>query len=284
MMIEKGGGLPASRPKVERMTPSIQTMSILRLNRRTVSAQHLHAGETAIQLAPTTNAYAAEATQPSAVLELFTSQGCSSCPPADRLLADYANKGDVLALSFHVDYWNYLGWNDTFSKAEFTDRQKLYATTLGRRGIYTPQVIINGRDHAVGSRQRDIETVMASQARGDRSALPTKLEVKRNGGTIDISTQNGTGDTTLYVVYYGRAKQEDIQRGENRGRTITYHNVVGDMAMAGMMKGGALQVQLPLAGMKQKGYDGCAFILQKVTADGTPGAIIGAAVMNDLNS
>ncbi|MEM1316887.1 MAG: DUF1223 domain-containing protein [Pseudomonadota bacterium] len=236
-----------------------------------------------MQLPFTGNTLAAEATQPSAVLELFTSQGCSSCPPADRLLGEYVADGDVLALSFHVDYWNYLGWSDTFSKEEFTNRQKLYALSLGRRGIYTPQVVINGRDHAVGSRKAEIEAMLTAHSRNG-AALQAQLDVTKNDGAIDVSTKSDLGNATLWVVYYDREKSVEIQRGENRGRTITYHNVVGDMAMVGMMKDGKLQVQLPLAGIKQKGYDGCAFVLQKQTADGTPGEIIGAAVMKDLNS
>ncbi|EFL89648.1 conserved hypothetical protein [Ahrensia sp. R2A130] len=270
------------RPRQARKS-NVMKLHIPSLSRRTALAFALLAGATAMQVLPTDKAMAADATQPSAVFELFTSQGCSSCPPADKLLGEYVKDGDVLALSFHVDYWNYLGWGDTFSKAEFTERQKLYAASLGRNGIYTPQVIINGRDHAVGSRKGEIEATRASQERGKSSALTTKLTVTRGGDSIEVSSEAGTEDATLWVVYFDREKQVKIGRGENRGRTITYHNVVGDMAMAGMMKSGALNVQLPLASMKQKGYDGCAFILQKVTANGTPGAIIGAAVMNDLN-
>src|SRR5512140_911562 len=99
----------------------------------------------------------AVAAEPRAVLELFTSQGCSSCPPADAVFASYAGRDDVIALSFHVDYWDYLGWNDTFASRENTDRQRSYAATRGDRQVYTPQIVVNGRDHVVGSDRLALE-------------------------------------------------------------------------------------------------------------------------------
>ncbi len=230
-------------------------------------------------LSATTGAMAAD--QPRAVVELFTSQGCSSCPAADKILSRYAEEGDVLALSFHVDYWNYLGWKDTFSKAEFTERQQRYAASFQRRGIYTPQAVVNGRNHAVGSRKGQIEGLI-NQYIDRGQGLTVALNTSRDDEKVRISTSEPAGNATLWVVYYDKKKRVAIKRGENRGRTITYHNVVGDVSMMGMMKEGKLDITLPIEEMRRKGYDACAVVLQQTTAFGTPGAILGATVIGDL--
>lgn len=221
------------------------------------------------------------ADQPKAVVELFTSQGCSSCPPADDILAQYAKSSDVLALSFHVDYWNYLGWKDTFSKPAFSDRQRRYAVSFKRRGVYTPQAVVNGRDHAVGSRDRDIKKLMNGyHASGKGLTVP--VTAKMDSDSVRISTDQPSGEATLWIVYFDKKKKVAIKRGENRGRTITYHNVVRDMAMLGMMKSGKLDVTLPLEELKRSGADAYAVIVQDTTAQGTPGAIIGATVVDNF--
>lgn len=225
----------------------------------------------------------AAADQPRAVVELFTSQGCSSCPAADKILADYAAKGDVLALSFHVDYWNYLGWKDTFSKAEFTDRQQRYALSFQRRGVYTPQAVVNGRNHAVGSRKRDIEKLIKTYLKNGKG-LTVPISARRSSDKIHVTTSVPSGNATLWMVYFDKKRKVKIKRGENRGKTITYHNVVRDVSMMGMMKDGKLDVTLPLAEMKRKGFESCAILLQQNTSAGTPGAILGATVINDLES
>ncbi len=221
--------------------------------------------------------------QPSAVVELFTSQGCSSCPAADKILSQYAKTDNVLALAFHVDYWNYLGWEDTFSKAEFTERQRRYAASFKRRGVYTPQAVINGQAHAVGSRRDDIESLLKSQKNEGRG-LTVPINAVRNSDNLRITASENSGDATLWIVYFDKQHQVKILRGENRGRTISYHNVVREMTMVGMMKNGKLDVTLPLKEMRRKGHESCAIILQKATSAGTPGAILGATVVNDLDS
>lgn len=219
--------------------------------------------------------------QPRAVVELFTSQGCSSCPPADKILADYVKSKDVLALSFHVDYWNYLGWKDTFSKAQFTDRQQRYAVSFRRRGVYTPQAVVNGRDHAVGSRKGDIEGLINSYSNSGKG-LSVSINTQRDDQKLRITTDATAGDATLWVVYFDKARQVKIKRGENRGRTITYHNVVREVSMLGMMKDGQLDITLPIEEMKRKGFESCAILLQKTQPQGTPGAILGATVIDNL--
>lgn len=221
------------------------------------------------------------ADQPRAVVELFTSQGCSSCPPADKILADYVKDKDVLALSFHVDYWNYLGWKDTFSKAQFTDRQQRYAVSFRRRGVYTPQAVVNGRDHAVGSRKADIDGLIDAYTSGGKG-LSVSINTQRDDDKLRITTDATAGDATLWVVYFDKARQVNIKRGENRGRTITYHNVVREVSMLGMMKDGQLDITLPIEEMKRKGFESCAILLQKTKPQGTPGAILGATVIESF--
>ena len=143
------------------------------------------------------------AERPIAVVELFTSQGCSSCPAADKILAEYAERKDVLALSFHVDYWNYLGWKDTFSRAEFTERQRRYAASFRRHGVYTPQAVVNGRTHAVGSRKKDIEALINEYVRNGKS-LTVAVNARREDENVRVTTDADSGDATLWVVYYDK--------------------------------------------------------------------------------
>lgn len=239
------------------------------------------AGAFAFGLALQVAAFAAEK-NPTAVVELFTSQGCSSCPPADEILSGYAASDDVLALSWHVDYWNYLGWKDTFSDAAFTDRQQRYAVSFQRRGVYTPQAVVNGRNHVVGSRRGDIEQLKSSYAASGKG-LTVPVVAERDGNTVRISAKaDSVGDAILTIVYFDRARKVKIQRGENRGRTITYHNVVRDHEMLGMLKNGSVDVTLSLDELRRKGHEACAILLQKTTKAGTPGPIIGAAVLDDI--
>lgn len=225
------------------------------------------------------------AQQPVSVVELFTSQGCSSCPPADRILGEYAKRPDVLALSYHVDYWNYLGWADTFSKARFTERQQRYAVSFQRRGVYTPQAVINGQDHAVGSRRDDMDNMMAAHRElGASPAIPLVATRSDNDVRVQAQATGGAKEATLWIVYFDKEKTVKILRGENRGKTITYHNVVRDMSMLGMMKQGKLDVTLPLDELKRRGAQACAILLQASTRFGTPGPILGATVIDDLGS
>ncbi len=233
----------------------------------------------AVLLALSTVAAHAEEHQPTAVVELFTSQGCSSCPPADKILSQYAQSDNILALSFHVDYWNYLGWKDTFSKPEFTERQRRYAVSFNRRGVYTPQAVINGRDHVVGSRGDEIESLIQSY-KASGKGLTVPIKATRTKDSIRITTDVDSGDAILWIVFFDKKQVVEILRGENRGKTIAYHNVVREMSMLGMMKDGKLDITLPMEELRRKGNESCAIILQRATSDGTPGAIIGATVVN----
>ena len=221
--------------------------------------------------------------KPVAVVELFTSQGCHSCPPADKVLSNYAKSKDVLALSWHVDYWNYLGWKDTFSKEEFTQRQYLYAASFKRRGVYTPQAVVNGRNHVVGSRGNQVQDLIDTYA-ANNQGISVPIKLTRAGDTVRVLAEGveASHDVTMWIVFFDHERQVKIERGENRGKTITYHNVVRDVSMLGMAKQGVVDVTLPLDELKRKGYDASAIILQRAVAGGTPGPIIGATVIDNL--
>jgi len=206
-------------------------------------------GVAAIIALPLVNSAKADGYTPKAVVEMFTSQGCSSCPPADKIMAGYAGNKDILSLSWHVDYWNYLGWKDTFSKAQFTDRQRRYARTLGERQIYTPQAIVNGRDHTVGSRKGNIDGLMKSYSSSGKG-LSVLITVKVTSDQMQIRVKGSTAlknHPTLYMVYYNHSEKVKIERGENRGKTIVYHNIVRQTQMLGMLKNGSISVDLPLS-------------------------------------
>lgn len=227
--------------------------------------------------------------KPKAVVELFTSQGCSSCPPADEVVADLVSEGEVLALTLPVDYWDYLGWRDTLAKPEHTERQRAYAKGRQDRNVYTPQAVVNGQIHVVGSRRGRIDdTIDQLQNAGSAgsSSLPLDVTVEKSSEALTISV-DGSSDigenTTIWLVFYDNEHVVNIDRGENRGRKVTYHNVVRDMRPIGMWKGTRTQMVLPLSELSKSGYDNCAVLVQE-TIKGNPGAILGAATLNGLSS
>jgi hypothetical protein len=164
------------------------------------------------------------------VIELFTSQGCDSCPPADALLKTYADRKDVLALSFHVDYWDYLGWKDTLASAKFTERQRNYAKARNDGQVYTPQAVINGLSHVNGASARDVETALAdTQSQVTPNRVPLRFWTDR--GSIMIETGGAdpaasAKDATVWLAVVQKSADVVIDRGENRGKTIHYVNIV----------------------------------------------------------
>jgi len=213
--------------------------------------------------------------QPSTVVELFTSQGCSSCPPADRLIGEYAERDDVLALSFNVDLWDWIGWPDTLASPEYTERQRAYARAMGERGVYTPQAVIDGRTLAVGSHREAIEAAWSPDA------LTVPIDVTLTEDTVSVKVgaarEGEAHKAVLWVVLYDSAVAVDIERGENAGETVTYHNVVRDMRPVAMWKGDELVLDQSRMEMDHADVDGCAFLLQVEREDGLPGPMIGAA-------
>lgn len=219
---------------------------------------------------------AGEISRPIGVVELFTSQGCSSCPPADELLGKLANRGDVVALAYHVDYWDYLGWRDTLGSPENTARQRDYAQSLGNNSVYTPQAVINGQHHVNGA---DGEAVLLG-LKADND-LPIEIKVTRQGESIAIDAGAATGKAvraSIILVYFDPPQQVRIGRGENGGRTITYWNAVTSVQAVGVWRGEPERLEMPLSEIMKKGAGGCAVLLQE-TDLGIPGAIIGAAMI-----
>ncbi|WP_245294933.1 DUF1223 domain-containing protein [Pararhizobium antarcticum] len=215
---------------------------------------------------------------PSGVVELFTSQGCSSCPPADAALQRLVEEGKVVALSYHVDYWNYLGWEDTLGSKENTARQYAYAKALGRSGVYTPQAVINGRDHINGSDLSGIKTRINEMAAGGHG-LKVKIGARIGRDEIDISVGSGEGKADVVVVYFDRRQTVNIQKGENTGKRVDYWHAVRDVQTIGMWNGKASKFVLPASVLKQGDNGGCAILLQTIKNGDKPSAILGATTI-----
>jgi hypothetical protein len=203
------------------------------------------------------------------VVELFTSQGCSSCPPADALLEELASYPDVLPLALHVDYWDYIGWTDTFGSPQFTARQKAYAAAGGHRTIYTPQMVIGGTDHVVGYVPMDVANAIE---RHREAALPVVLRVTRTGDELRVLADPMPGLPGVMIVQLVRYLPKasvTIERGENAGKTINYVNTVTDWERIGTWDGAsALDLSVAL--------EGPAAVAVLLQADG-PGLILAAA-------
>lgn len=177
------------------------------------------------------------------VVELFTSQGCSSCPPADALLGELAARPDVLALAFHVDYWDRLGWRDPYSARWATDRQRTYARLLGSTSIYTPQMVVDGRLDVVGSDG----PAVADALRQPRSGATVPVTLERSGDSWIAGAAAGTGTGTLWLATLDRRHVTRIGAGENDGRVLTDSNVVRSFRKVADWTGGALRVPVPAA-------------------------------------
>jgi hypothetical protein len=215
--------------------------------------------------------------KPLGVVELFTSQGCSSCPPADELFAELATKDDIVALAYHVNYWDYLGWQDTLSTKENTERQYDYMRAFGSRSVYTPQAVINGRSHVNGASRMEVDGALS---RLDRTGegMRVRIKVSRTSDRVTIDAGDAGGgptDAHVVIVYFDPPQMVKIGQGENSGRSLTYWNAVSDIQIAGMWHGKAQRYELPMTEISKKG--GCAVLLQSVGKDGMPGPILGAA-------
>jgi hypothetical protein len=208
------------------------------------------------------------------VVELFTSQGCSSCPPADKVFGDVIEQNGVIGLAWHVDYWDYLGWKDTFSSPAATERQRAYASGIGERGVYTPQIIINGDTVAKNSSFRQS---IASALSG---SLPVSLDAKLADGSLVVTAGDGDGSANLVLVTYDSSQDVVIERGENAGETVAYRHAVQGVQTIGMWKGKSLTVELPGSEYAPKKGQGCAILLQKVSKGGALGSILGAVIVN----
>lgn len=162
------------------------------------------------------------------VVELYTSQGCSSCPPADALLDKITERDDVIPLALHVDYWDYIGWKDNFGSPEYSARQKSYARYNGHRTVYTPQMIINGTDQLIGHKPMELVDLINQKS---SKATPVSLNLTRNGDHVTILAEASKAPKKpmlVQLVRYKPSETVDITRGENAGRSLHYSNIVTD--------------------------------------------------------
>lgn len=208
------------------------------------------------------------------IVELFTSQGCSSCPPADAYFKALKDQPDVLALSYHVDYWDYLGWRDTLGSPECSQRQYDYAKSRGDRNVYTPQTIINGGKHFVGSQRASVSGGIDAAGSEDAAGW-VDMEMTHNKTDVSIIIPAGkpTREATLWLMAFAPFVSTEIKKGENAGRTIDYYNVVRKMVPAGMWHGEAAKIVLPKGSVVPESCKGWVALLQ----EGNVGRVIGAA-------
>lgn len=211
------------------------------------------------------------------VVELFTSQGCSSCPPADALLETYANQPDVLALTMPVDYWDYLGWRDTFGKSAFSQRQRLYARQRGDGRVYTPQIVVNGLAHAVGFRGAKINSAIKKTGRKINDHR-FAASLRRDGSQLVIDAiakgPKAPKACKVWLVQIQSKATVNVRHGENGGNKLTYYNVVRALSPLGTWRGEPMTIKMPKALSDKNGaVDRYAVLFQ----DGDVGPIIGAA-------
>ncbi|MBI2717193.1 MAG: DUF1223 domain-containing protein [Rhizobiales bacterium] len=212
-----------------------------------------------------------------AVVELFTSQGCSSCPPADAFLAELQATKDVIALSYHVDYWDYLGWKDTLGDPENSQRQYDYAHARGDMDVYTPQMIVDGRSHFVGS-SRPVVLDAIARAQAAPPGVPLSLRNEKMELVVDIGRGADVGETTLWLMSIVPRVSVKILKGEIAGKEIVYRNVVRGLMAAGMWNGEAKTLRLPKDGVLTSDSKGCVALLQQ----GKVGPVLAAATWGEV--
>jgi hypothetical protein len=217
---------------------------------------------------------------PRAVVELFTSQGCSSCPPADQIIGELAKDPNVIALSLPIDYWDYLGWKDTLADSRFSARQKAYSKVRGDRAVYTPQVVVNGSTHVIGSDRAKIEGAIGDTRKADGvMSVPVSMSV--SGKQINVTVAaSGKGPNAkhgeVWICSVSKSIPIKIGRGENRGKEITYYNVVRTLLKVGDWNGSAGSWTVPLENISRDGVDAAVVYVQDGSRD-NPGPMLGAA-------
>ena len=223
---------------------------------------------------PGSTAMAEEITSAEApvVVELFTSQGCNSCPPADAFLGELAQRRNLVALAFHVDYWNYIGWQDPFSSPEATERQRNYAQSLGLSSVYTPQIVVDGTFDAVGSDRAKVNQAIAAASQRQRLSIEIATG-PASGWLVTIPAGEAAQPATVWLALYDRQHSTSVRRGENAGKILTDYNIVREFRAIGRWDGAKLDLPLDL-GATDLAERGFAVIVQAATA----GPILGAAV------
>ncbi|MEP1767744.1 MAG: DUF1223 domain-containing protein [Sulfitobacter sp.] len=224
---------------------------------------------TTLLCASTVVAVPAFAEQRPVVVELYTSQGCSSCPPADAIFTSLNDREDVIAIALHVDYWDYIGWKDEFSNPAYAERQRAYARNAGRRSIYTPEMVVNGLTDIVGAKPMALADAINDHKSEDPQMT---LDVTRHDGKLSVAGSvpvAANGPMEIHVLQLTPLKASKITRGENRGKTITYSNIAHDWRVVGSWDGkSALDMSVDV-----KGDDPVVVLVQEANA----GIIVAAA-------
>jgi hypothetical protein len=215
----------------------------------------------------------AEADTPPTVVELFTSQGCSSCPPADAFLAELAERDDVIAIAFHVNYWDYIGWKDPFATGWGTERQYGYAKVLERGYPYTPQMVVNGKHDMVGSDRGQVANALVASMREASGRIPMTLRREADRLVIGLPEHKNAEPLQLWLVRYSGAHETKVARGENRGATLVNTNIARHLELLGSWSGEPREIRAPVPLPDDKEAGGVAVWLQ----ERGPGAILGAA-------
>jgi hypothetical protein len=217
--------------------------------------------------------------EPRAVVELFTSQGCSSCPPADKIIGELAKDPSIIAMSMPIDYWDYLGWKDTLADARFSARQRAYSRMRGDREVYTPQVVVNGSTHVLGSDLGGIESAITKTDKSE-SVMSVPVTMSLAGRQLNVSVaaskQPAASHGEVWICSITKSVPISIGRGENRGQQITYHNVVRNLLKVGDWNGSPENWTVPLENVAREGVDGAVVYVQDGSRD-KPGPMLGAA-------
>lgn len=207
------------------------------------------------------------AAAPRAVVELYTSQGCSSCPPADAVLKKLSADPSIIALSLPVDYWNYLGWKDTFGSSRNSDRQRNYARARGDGAIYTPQAIVNGEIHVNGASEAEIEqAIQSTSAKAGPQHIPVRFWQERNTLNFALGGEepgHAPREATIWLGVVQTSGTVDVKQGENEGKQLTYTNIVRELTPIGIWKGQPLEIQLPRAALMQAEVQKIVVLLQE---------------------
>jgi hypothetical protein len=216
---------------------------------------------------------------PRAVVELFTSQGCSSCPPADEIIGELAKDPNVIALSMPIEYWDYLGWKDTLADSRFSARQKAYSQMRGDRDVYTPQVIVNGSANVIGSDRAGIESaILNTQKSVGVMSVPVTMTLSGKQINVSVAASKATtsGHGEVWICSVSKAVPISIGRGENRGRQVTYYNVVRNILKVGDWNGSSGSWSVPLENVSRDGVDAAVVYVQDGNRE-KPGPMLGAA-------
>lgn len=215
---------------------------------------------------------AAAQTRAPVVVELYTSQGCSSCPPADALLAELAGRDDLIALSLHVDYWDYIGWPDPFADPAHTARQRAYARRMTRRTVYTPQIVVDGTYDVIGSRRTAVANAIAMAAE-----TPPAVAVALSHTAVRIAAGTSPPEgAAIWLAVWDAWQENEVARGENAGRRLGHAHVVRRFQRLGTWNGQAVELPLDLEAARAAGRAGAAVVVQAAG----PGRVLGAAKLD----